>query len=73
MAGISTIFSLTSANDDREVCLDLTEKVFLLSYWFESGSSSQTGLGTSFGTTLSDTMSKLRFTRNADGKIHNLA
>ena len=32
MAGISTIFSLTSANDDREVCLDLTEKVFLLSY-----------------------------------------
>ena len=32
MAGISTIFSLTSVNDDREVCLDLTEKVFLLSY-----------------------------------------
>jgi len=24
MAGILTIFSLTSANDDREVCLDLT-------------------------------------------------
>ena len=31
MTGISTMFSLTSANDDREVCLDLTEKVFLLS------------------------------------------
>jgi len=29
MAGISTIFSLNSANDEREVCLDLTGKVSL--------------------------------------------
>ena len=73
MAGISTIFSLTSANDDMEVCLDLTEIFFFCDTGFEPRSSSQIGLGTSFGTTLSDTISKLRFTRNVDGKIHNLA
>jgi len=31
MAGISSRLSHTSANDDREVCLDILEKVFLLS------------------------------------------
>ena len=73
MVGISTMFSLTSANDDREVCLDLTEKVFLFHLGLESGSSSQTGLGTIFGTTFSDTMSTLRFARYSYDKIHNLA
>ena len=73
MAGILAIFCLASANDHGEVCLDLTEKVFLCHLGFESGSRSQTDLGTIFGTTHSDTMSTLRFARNTDGKVHNLA
>ena len=56
MDGISTIFSLTSVNGDREVCLDLTKKFFFCHPGFESGSSSQTGFGTIFGITLSDTI-----------------